>query len=113
MLTTTEEFTLRVPGLPEFSLTLHPLEADQAVSTYIYHFGCWEPFETIVFQRLIENFKMFVDLGANIGWYTVLAQLLMTQGSEVHSFEPDPDNFALLSRNADRSSKARVRLNKR
>lgn len=113
MLTATIDFTLRVPGLPEFSLTLHPLEADQAVSTYIYHFGCWEPFETIIFQRLIGNFRMFVDLGANIGWYTVLAQLLMMDGSEVHSFEPDPDNFALLSRNTDRSSKARVQLNKR
>ncbi len=106
------QHTLEITGLPPFTMGLHPLNADQAVSTYIYHFGCWEPFETVVFQRLIDHFKMFVDLGANIGWYTVLAEMLMKEGSEVHSFEPDPDNFDLLSYNADRPTRAAVRLNK-
>lgn len=113
MLTNTVDLTLRVPDLPEFNFTVHGPEADRAVSAYIYHCGCWEPFETTVFQRLISRFAMFLDLGATIGWYTVVAQLLMTASSEIHAFEPDPDNFALLSRNANRVSAVRAHLNER
>lgn len=39
-----------------------------------------------------------VDIGANIGAWTVIAAL---QSATVVAFEPDPDNFSLLERNTE------------
>jgi FkbM family methyltransferase len=47
-----------------------------------------------------------VDLGANIGLFALYA-LGRWPGAEVTSFEPDPDNLAILRRNAGASPDAR------
>src|SRR4029077_1974122 len=48
----------------------------------------------------ISNFKsddVLVDVGANVGMYTVWAA--KTRGVRVFAFEPEAQNFALLNRN--------------
>jgi FkbM family methyltransferase len=40
-----------------------------------------------------------VDLGANIGYYTLLASRLVGPSGVVYAFEPDPPMFAYLTRN--------------
>jgi FkbM family methyltransferase len=42
-----------------------------------------------------------VDLGANIGVYTLLAASLVGEQGRVYAFEPDPDNYALLVKNVE------------
>ena len=44
----------------------------------------------------LDGMAEWVDLGANVGAFTVLVASL---GCRVTSYEPDPDNFALLERN--------------
>ena len=49
-------------------------------------------------MRMIEDFQhahCFADIGANLGYYTCLAGQFM-RGGEIHAFEMDADNFALL-----------------
>lgn len=58
----------------------------------------YEPIETnLVKQHVVES-DVVVDVGANIGYYTLLMAKLK---SNVHSFEPEPNNFALLKKNVE------------
>ncbi len=40
-----------------------------------------------------------LDVGANIGWYSLVLDRLAGASLRVHAFEPDPDNRALLLQN--------------
>lgn len=52
--------------------------------------------EMLVWQRVLRPGDLFVDVGANIGSYTILAGDL---GAEVIAFEPASDTFTLLAEN--------------
>jgi FkbM family methyltransferase len=52
--------------------------------------------EMLVWQRVLRSGDLFLDVGANIGAYTILAGDL---GAEVIAFEPAADTFALLKEN--------------
>lgn len=42
-----------------------------------------------------------LDAGANIGWYSLVLDRLSAGSLQVHAFEPDPDNRALLQENLE------------
>jgi len=48
---------------------------------------------------LLHNGDQLIDVGANIGWYTVSAARRVTATGNVFAFEPDATNFSLLSAN--------------
>ncbi len=57
--------------------------------------------EPSVTLRLVEDIRdahCFVDIGANLGYYTCIALQLMSSG-QVHAFEMDNRNFSLLQAN--------------
>lgn len=92
--------TARIDGLDPYPFVVHPAEADEFISRQIATDGTWEPFETLLIKRLAPHFGLFLDLGANVGWYTALAQRIMLPRSEIYAFEPDRANFRLLQINA-------------
>ncbi|MEK7075245.1 MAG: FkbM family methyltransferase [Patescibacteria group bacterium] len=49
-------------------------------------------------NNLNEN-DVFFDLGANYGYYSLLASKLVGSQGKVFSFEPDPENFIFLKKN--------------
>jgi len=51
-----------------------------------------------------------LDVGANIGWYSMLFDRLAEPGADVFAFEPDPDNRALLERNIALNAARRVHV---
>jgi FkbM family methyltransferase len=72
---------------------------DQALSSAIFAEGVWEPEETKFIEKSLRPGMVFVDIGANIGYYSVIASSLVGSTGRVFAFEPDPKNFALLQRN--------------
>lgn len=58
-----------------------------------------ESWATTVFLRLIKPGMTVVDIGANIGYYTLLAAGAVGPKGKVYGFEPEPRNFELLRRN--------------
>jgi hypothetical protein len=44
---------------------------------------------------------VFVDIGAGIGAYTLLAAVLTAGSGSIYSFEPDPEAFSILVRNLE------------
>jgi FkbM family methyltransferase len=61
--------------------------------------GLFEPSETQATVESLRRGDTFVDVGANVGYYTLLAARLVGQEGRVFAFEPDPESFALLERN--------------
>jgi len=59
----------------------------------------YEKAETSVFHELIERGMTALDLGANIGYFTLIAAKLVGPEGKVFAFEPEPENFSLLQRN--------------
>src|SRR5262249_48315510 len=50
--------------------------------------------------RVLRPGDVFVDVGAHIGYFSILAAKLVGPTGAVFSFEPEPDNFARLMRHA-------------
>lgn len=111
------EVKCRVAGIDgAFSMEVHD-HGDAFLSTSLTECGCWEPFETEIVRRLLVSAfsrpsagmaPLFVDCGANLGWYSVVAGLL---GADVVACEPMPANAALLRQNVSRNGlSARVEV---
>ena len=60
--------------------------------------GVWEPEATSLFQRLIRPGDTVLDLGANLGVYTLLAARGVGPGGQVHAFEPNARYADLIGR---------------
>lgn len=63
--------------------------------------GTYEKYTTILFKRLVTEGMNVIDIGANIGYYTLLAAKLVGEKGRVFAFEPEPRNYALLLRNIE------------
>jgi FkbM family methyltransferase len=85
-------------GLPRFRMETHGRD-DVFVSRAIEDWGNWEGNSTAIVLQLLRNPADFIDIGANIGWYTLVAAHALGDRGHVHSFEPDPAHLAKLSVN--------------
>lgn len=91
--------SLRAPGLPRpLQLRVHG-EEDQVISARLRAEGVWEPYETELLLALLRPGDVFVDVGANIGYFSVIAGAVVGSGGAVHAFEPHPGNYELLCAN--------------
>lgn len=61
--------------------------------------GKWEHGVTTFLLDLVKPGMTVVDIGANIGYFTLLAASLAGEKGMVYAFEPGPENFKLLQRN--------------
>jgi FkbM family methyltransferase len=61
--------------------------------------GMYEAEVTAVLRSLLGTGMTMVDLGANVGYYTLIASTLVGATGHVYSFEPDPRVFPFLRRN--------------
>lgn len=59
----------------------------------------FEPYETAVVKQLLKEGDIVLDIGANIGYYTLLFSRLVGEIGKVYAFEPDPSNYQLLQKN--------------
>jgi len=61
--------------------------------------GTWEITQTKLIKNLVKKGDVALDIGAHIGYYTLLLAKLVGKRGEVIGFEPDQDNFQLLKKN--------------
>jgi FkbM family methyltransferase len=76
----------------------------------IYFLGYYEIRETRIAQRWLRPGDVFVDVGANIGWFTVLSGVLVGPTGQVFAFEPSPPIFAHLKHHVELNGLTHVRL---
>jgi len=70
------------------------------VSHSIATTGIWESFETALVWKSLRAGDCFIDIGANIGYFSVLAAKRVGVDGHVIAFEPERSNHALLATNA-------------
>jgi FkbM family methyltransferase len=78
---------------------IHLLAADH-VHRYIFFHGEFEESTTRFLRSVARPGWTFLDVGANAGYFSVLALDLGGQRSSVHAFEPNPAMAKLLMRSA-------------
>ena len=63
--------------------------------------GGWEELTTEMFEQVVKEGNVVVDVGANLGYYTLLAARLVGKKGRVYAFEPEPINYSLLLKNIE------------
>jgi len=90
-------------------LYLDPRDMGMARAFLLFQ-GRWEETETQLFCSLVRPGMTVVDIGANVGYYTLLAAKLTGPSGHVYAFEPSPENFRLLQRNVEANGYQNVTL---
>lgn len=95
------EFWMRMPeqiGGYEFLCNLRDTICREVCFT-----GRYEPQETAVVRSILRPGMSFVDVGANWGYFTLMAASLVGPSGRVLSLEPDPRLFSILEGNINRN----------
>jgi FkbM family methyltransferase len=83
--------------------------ADAAVTPGLRS-GAYEPHLTAVFERHCRSGMTVVDVGANLGYFTLLAARLVGPGGRGVALEPNSENCRLLLSSLRRSGVSNVEL---
>jgi FkbM family methyltransferase len=76
---------------------------DQAIGQAIAITGDYEPEVSRTLRGLLEPGAVFVDVGANYGWHSLVAARAVGEAGRVISVEPNPRNAGLLRQSAGRN----------
>lgn len=80
------------------------------VQRYIFLYGVWEPNLTAWLKRRLRRGDVFVDVGANIGYFSLLASHLVGGKGTVVAVEASPSICAQLRANIDLNRLVNVRV---
>lgn len=58
--------------------------------------GEYEPYTTYLFKQILKEGMVAVDVGAHIGYFTLLSASLVGGTGKVYAFEPEAENFSAL-----------------
>jgi len=84
------------------------VHADSTVGRNLLLHGSYEPYETELFLSSIIPDTTVLDIGANVGYYSLLASCAMNNSGRVLSFEPHPELFRLLTCNIEANGSENV-----
>ena len=92
------------------TLFLHAKQDCPFLSRVLMRGELFEPFETHLLRREIRPGDVVLDIGANIGYYTVQFARLVGPLGKVIAFEPDAENFRLLQKSVAANGFTNVEL---
>ncbi len=95
------------PGQPPLRIEVTPREM---INRAIFLYGSFEISETRLVQAFLRPGMTFVDVGAHIGYYTLIGARLVGGTGHVHSFEPGSAMRAHLEANVARNSLDNVEI---
>lgn len=86
------------------------VKTEDVVGRHLYKY---QVHELLLSNFLLEYLKfepgdVVLDIGANIGWYSMLLGQQVPEGVDIFAFEPDPLNFELLQHNLALNQMTRV-----
>jgi FkbM family methyltransferase len=74
---------------------------DTSLTPHLITKGFWEIWITQVFLESIEENMNFLEIGANVGYYTLLAASRTGKNNQIFAFEADANTYGLLSKNLE------------
>jgi len=99
-----------VARAPAFDLRFR-FRIEDAIGRWIFKRGSYEAelTEFITHNVELNDDSVCIDVGANIGWYTLTLARTAKKRVSILAFEPDPLNFKLLSENISLNGCSAVR----
>lgn len=91
--TSTHTYTLPTGGIIEYK------PSDLGIGFYLFTKNNFEPETTNTIQQYLEPNQTVIDVGANIGYYTIIAAQKVGPQGKVIAIEPESRNFKLLKQN--------------
>lgn len=79
------------------------IQLPDQIQSRIYFFGIWEPEISDYITNALTVGDCFIDVGANIGYFSLLAASIVGNTGKVHAIEPSPSIFEVLARNIRRN----------
>ena len=75
---------------------LYVRQGDWSVGVHIARDLAYEPHVTREIRAVLSEGDVFIDIGANIGYFTLLAAAVVGDSGKVIAFEPNPPNCELI-----------------
>lgn len=91
------------------SLALEVVPRDD-IGRFLYLYGLWDLAGTRLLQRILRPGMTVLDVGANIGYFTLLAATRVGPSGLVQSFEPHDEIRRRLVRNVERNGLLNVEV---
>jgi len=82
-----------------YQMVAHSL--DRYLALWLWRLRLLEAFETELIRHYCQPGMAAVDIGANIGYYSLLLAQCVGNNGKVWAFEPDPDNYFTLKNNIE------------
>lgn len=80
---------------------------DDKDSLNLTKYGVYEPAETALIKKLIKPDYVVLDIGANIGYFTLI---MAKQSKQLYAFEPESRNYQTLQKNIEFNNLENVHL---
>ena len=74
---------------------------DPRIYYNLIRYGEYEPASSYIFNSLIKKDMIVLDIGGNIGYFSLIASKLVGKHGKVYVFEPDPTNIMFLRKNIE------------
>ena len=86
------------------------IQLPDQIQSRIYFFGTWEPEISDYIASILVAGDCFIDVGANVGYFSLLAASIVGSDGVVCSIEASPSIFTALQRNVHRSGYSHIKL---
>ena len=93
-----------------FTVNTQASSADKSYIRQLF-FDCYQLDVLKIIKKYLKLGDTFIDVGANIGYFTAIGASLVGKTGEVHAFEPVPKVFKNLTRIKDRNPNYKIILN--
>jgi FkbM family methyltransferase len=91
---------VNVPNLAPYKMRIFD-DGCPHLSDQIRRDGIYERCETALTCQIVKQGDTVLDIGANIGYYTLLTSKIVGTNGQVYAFEPEFENFRILEWNVD------------
>ena len=104
LMTPEPERWVNVHGIPLLT-NIH----DSGIGALLFLKGGYAPARVSEIREVVKEGDTVIDIGANIGYFTVLLADIVGPKGKVYAFEPDPRNVHLLQQTIERNGWAHVK----
>jgi len=84
-------------------------EIGDLIQSYIFYFGVWEPAISKLTTTLLCEGDVYIDVGANIGYDSLLASQCVGNLGRVVAIEASPTIYELLKKNIEQNMVSNIR----
>jgi FkbM family methyltransferase len=92
-------------------ITLFVNPSDTGVAAILVCTCRFEPVETALVRSVLRTGMTMLDIGANIGYFSLVASDAIGKEGHIIAFEPEPKNFSILMKNIHHSPVSNIEAN--